>query len=156
MTRSFESETDLSHMERALDLARRAAEEGEVPVGAVLVDGDGTVLAETANAPIALHDPSAHAEMLALRAAGSALGNYRLTNTTLYVTLEPCAMCAGALIHARVARLIYAACDPRCGACGSVFDLTQSSTLNHRIEVIGGLLAEQSTEILQEFFAKRR
>ncbi len=141
MTRSLESETDTRYMERALNLACRAAEQGEVPVGAVLVNDDGTVLAETANAPIAMHDPSAHAEMLALRAAGEVLGNYRLLNTTLYVTLEPCPMCAGALVHARVARVVYAATDPRCGACGSVFDLIQSSALNHRIEVTGGLRA---------------
>ncbi|MEE8093455.1 MAG: tRNA adenosine(34) deaminase TadA, partial [Gammaproteobacteria bacterium] len=132
-------------MERALTFARRAAEEGEVPVGAVLVGGAGDVLAESGNAPIARHDPSAHAEMLVLRAAGATLGNYRLPNTTLYVTLEPCPMCAGALVHARVARVVYAAADPRSGACGSVFDLTQSSELNHRIEVTGGLMADESS-----------
>ncbi len=143
-------------MERALTFARRAAEEGEVPVGAVLVGGAGDVLAESGNAPIARHDPSAHAEMLVLRAAGVALGNYRLPNTTLYVTLEPCPMCAGALVHARVARVVYAAADPRSGACGSVFDLTQSSELNHRIEVTGGLLADESSQLLVAFFSERR
>jgi tRNA(adenine34) deaminase len=143
-------------MERALTFARRAAEEGEVPVGAVLVGGAGDVLAESGNAPIARHDPSAHAEMLVLRAAGAALGNYRLPNTTLYVTLEPCPMCAGALVHARVARVVYAAADPRSGACGSVFDLTQSSELNHRIEVTGGLLADESSQLLAGFFSDRR
>ncbi len=143
-------------MERALTFARRAAEEGEVPVGAVLVGGAGDVLAESGNAPIARHDPSAHAEMLVLRAAGAALGNYRLPNTTLYVTLEPCPMCAGALVHARVARVVYAAADPRSGACGSVFDLTQSSELNHRIEVTGGLLADESSQLLAGFFSERR
>ena len=143
-------------MERALTFARRAAEEGEVPVGAVLVGGAGDVLAESGNAPIARHDPSAHAEMLVLRAAGAALGNYRLPNTTLYVTLEPCPMCAGALVHARVARVVYAAADPRSGACGSVFDLTQSSELNHRIEVTGGLLADESSQLLVGFFSERR
>ena len=143
-------------MERALTFARRAAEEGEVPVGAVLVGGAGDVLAESGNAPIARHDPSAHAEMLVLRAAGAALGNYRLPNTTLYVTLEPCPMCAGALVHARVARVVYAAADPRSGACGSVFDLTQSSELNHRIEVTGGLLADESSQLLVGFFSDRR
>ncbi len=143
-------------MERALTFARRAAEEGEVPVGAVLVGGAGDVLAESGNAPIARHDPSAHAEMLVLRAAGATLGNYRLPNTTLYVTLEPCPMCAGALVHARVARVVYAAADPRSGACGSVFDLTQSSELNHRIEVTGGLMADESSHLLTAFFTERR
>ena len=143
-------------MERALACARRAAEQGEVPVGAVLVAEDGTVLAESGNAPIAMHDPSAHAEILVLRAAGAAVHNYRLANTTLYVTLEPCSMCAGALVHARIARLIYAAADPRCGACGSVFDLTQSAELNHRVDVTGGLLAEQSSQLLKAFFSERR
>jgi tRNA(adenine34) deaminase len=143
-------------MERALTFARRAAEEGEVPVGAVLVGGAGDVLAESGNAPIARHDPSAHAEILVLRAAGALLGNYRLPNTTLYVTLEPCPMCAGALVHARVARVVYAAADPRSGACGSVFDLTQSSELNHRIEVTGGLMADESSQLLTAFFSERR
>ncbi len=148
--------SDTGYMERALTFARRAAEEGEVPVGAVLVGGAGDVLAESGNAPIARHDPSAHAEMLVLRAAGATLGNYRLPNTTLYVTLEPCPMCAGALVHARVARVVYAAADPRSGACGSVFDLTQSSELNHRIEVTGGLMANESSQLLTGFFSERR
>jgi len=143
-------------MERALVLARRAAEEGEVPVGAVLVSESGQVLAESGNAPIARHDPSAHAEVLVLRAAGAILGNYRLLHTTLYVTLEPCPMCAGAMVHARIARVVYAATDPRSGACGSVFDLTQSTEMNHRLEVTGGLLADQSSQLLAEFFAERR
>jgi tRNA(adenine34) deaminase len=143
-------------MRRALACARRAAEQGEVPVGAVLVAGDGSVLAESANAPIAMHDPSAHAEVLVLRAAGTALKNYRLTDTTLYVTLEPCPMCAGALVHARIARLVYAAADPRCGACGSVFDIAESPELNHRIDVSGGLLAEESSQLLKAFFLERR
>ncbi len=148
--------SDTGYMERALAFARRAAEEGEVPVGAVLVDEAGDVLAESGNAPIARHDPSAHAEILVLRAAGATLGNYRLPNTTLSVTLEPCPMCAGALVHARVARVVYAAADPRSGACGSVFDLTQSSELNHRIDVTGGLLADESSQLLVAFFSERR
>lgn len=148
--------SDTGYMERALVLARRAAEEGEVPVGAVLVSESGQVLAESGNAPIARHDPSAHAEVLVLRAAGAILGNYRLLHTTLYVTLEPCPMCAGAMVHARIARVVYAATDPRSGACGSVFDLTQSTEMNHRLEVTGGLLAEQSSQLLAEFFAERR
>jgi tRNA(adenine34) deaminase len=143
-------------MECALTFARRAADAGEVPVGAVLVGANGIVLAESGNAPISLHDPSAHAEILVLRAAGAALGNYRLLNTTLYVTLEPCPMCAGALVHARVAKIFYAAADPRCGACGSLFDLTQSADLNHCIDVSGGLLAEQSSQLLRDFFSARR
>ena len=148
--------SDTGYMERALVLARRAAEEGEVPVGAVLVSESGQVLAESGNAPIARHDPSAHAEVLVLRAAGAILGNYRLLHTTLYVTLEPCPMCAGAMVHARIARVVYAATDPRSGACGSVFDLTQSTEMNHRLEVTGGLLADQSSQLLAEFFAERR
>jgi tRNA(adenine34) deaminase len=156
MTRPDQGESDSDYMERALAFARHAAAEGEVPVGAVLVGEDGGVLAGSGNAPIARHDPSAHAEMLVLRAAGAALSNYRLPNTTLYVTLEPCPMCAGALVHARIARLVYALADPRSGACGSVFDLTQSSVLNHRIEVTGGLLADQSSLLLTEFFSARR
>ncbi len=148
--------SDTGYMERALALARRAAEEGEVPVGAVLVSEAGQVVAESANAPIARHDPSAHAEVLVLRAAGAALGNYRLLDTTLYVTLEPCPMCAGAMVHARIARVVYAAADPRSGACGSVFDLTQSTELNHRLEVTGGLLADQSSQLLAGFFSERR
>ena len=148
--------SDTGYMERALALARRAAEEGEVPVGAVLVSEAGKVLAESGNAPIATPDPSAHAEVLVLRAAGATLGNYRLLNTTLYVTLVPAPLCAGAMVHARIARVVYAAADPRSGACGSVFDLTQSTELNHRLEVTGGLLADQSSQLLAEFFAGRR
>lgn len=136
--------------------ARRAAAQGEVPVGAVLVAEDGSILAEAGNAPIATHDPSAHAEILVLRAAGEALNNYRLVNTTIYVTLEPCSMCAGALVHARVANLVYAAADPRCGACGSVFDIARSAAMNHRLDVTAGLLEAQSRELLKSFFSERR
>ncbi len=143
-------------MRRALVLARSAAEQGEVPVGALLVGNDGTVLAESANAPIATHDATAHAEIRVLRAAGRAMGNYRLPDTTLYVTLEPCPMCAGALVHARVGRIVFGTADPRTGACGSVFDLVRSDRLNHRIEVVEGVLAEECAELLQAFFAERR
>jgi tRNA(adenine34) deaminase len=143
-------------MRRALRLAGAAAEAGEVPVGAVLVDAGGSVLAEAANVPIAHSDPTAHAEVLALREGGRKLVNYRLPGTTLYVTLEPCAMCAGALVHARVARLVFAAADPKAGACGSVFDITRSPALNHRLEVTGGVLREESAALLREFFAERR
>ncbi|HEX6995605.1 MAG TPA: tRNA adenosine(34) deaminase TadA [Gammaproteobacteria bacterium] len=147
---------DVRWMRRALELAREAARCGEVPVGAVLVDADGTWLAEAHNAPIREHDPSAHAEMLAIRAAGKRVGNYRLPGTTLYVTLEPCAMCAGALVHARIARLVYAAPDPKAGACGSVFDIARSDRLNHRIVVESGLFEDEAAELLRAFFAERR
>jgi tRNA(adenine34) deaminase len=148
--------TDQDYMDRALACARKARDAGEVPVGAVIVDVDGQCLAEAGNAPIATHDPSAHAEMLALRAAASKLENYRLPGTTLYVTLEPCPMCAGALVHARVERVVYAAADPRAGACGSVFDLVRSDVLNHRIEIASGIREEESAALLRAFFAERR
>jgi tRNA(adenine34) deaminase len=143
-------------MQQALDCAREAERLGEVPVGAVIVDAAGAVLARAANSPIAREDPTAHAEILALRAAGRALGNYRLPGCVLYVTLEPCAMCVGASIHARLARIVYAAPDPKTGACGSVFDLASSAKLNHRIGVSGGVLAEESAVLLKQFFAARR
>jgi len=148
--------SDTDYMRRALALARAAGAQGEVPVGAVLVAEDGTVIGAAGNAPVTAHDPTAHAEMLALRAAGSALENYRLTGTTLYATLEPCPMCAGALVHARVARIVFAAADPRSGACGSVFDLVRAPELNHRLEVTGGILAGESAILLQGFFSERR
>ena len=143
-------------MEQALACAREAEANGEVPVGAVIVDSAGVPLARAANAPIAAHDATAHAEILALRAAGRALGNYRLPGCVLYVTLEPCAMCVGALVHARVARIVYGAPDPKTGACGSVFELSSSPKLNHRMEVTGGVLAEESAALLKRFFAARR
>ena len=143
-------------MERALARARQARDAGEVPVGAVLVDAGGEILAEAGNAPIANHDPSAHAEMLVLRNAARKVRNYRLPGTTLYVTLEPCPMCAGALVHARVERIVYAAADPRAGACGTVFDLVRSEALNHRLEVTSGVCEEESAALLRSFFAERR
>jgi tRNA(adenine34) deaminase len=143
-------------MRRALSLAERAAAQGEVPVGAVLVR-DGEIVGEGWNQPISTNDPSAHAEILALRNAGRRLGNYRLPGTSLYVTLEPCPMCAGAIIHARVARVLFGAADPRGGACGSVFDLLPSdSRFNHRTDCTGGLLAGACGELLQSFFRSRR
>jgi tRNA(adenine34) deaminase len=148
--------TDEAAMRAALDCAREASARGEVPVGAVLVGADGAIVARAANAPIATHDPTAHAEILALRAAGRALGNYRLPGCTLYVTLEPCAMCVGALVHARVARVVFAAHDPKSGACGSVLDLAASAAFNHRLAVSGGVLEEESAELLKKFFAPRR
>jgi tRNA(adenine34) deaminase len=150
------SDRDHALMQAALDCARAAAAAGEVPVGAVLVDAGGEQLARAANAPIASHDPTAHAEVLALRAAGRALRNYRLPGCTLYVTLEPCAMCVGALVHARVARLVFAAADPKSGACGSALDLTTSPVFNHRIAVTSGVLQEESAQLLKRFFAERR
>lgn len=148
--------SDAALMRRALELAREAAGRGEVPVGAVLVDASGAILAEAANAPIALNDPTAHAEMLVLRGGGRRAGNYRLPGTTLYVTLEPCAMCTGALVHARVARLVYGAADPKAGACGSVFELARSERLNHRVDVSAGMLEHESVRLLRDFFAARR
>jgi tRNA(adenine34) deaminase len=146
---------DLKFMQRAIELAREAAAVGEVPVGAVVVH-DRKIIGEGWNRPIATHDPTAHAEIIALRAAAQTLGTYRLTNTTLYVTLEPCAMCAGAMVHARVRRLVYGSSDPRAGAAGSVFNVTRHPALNHRIECEGGLMSEETGELLREFFAQRR
>ena len=146
---------DLYFMSRALELARVAEAAGEVPVGAVIVK-DQQILAEGWNQPIALHDPSAHAEMLAMRAAALSLGNYRLLDTTLYVTLEPCAMCAGAMVHARVKRLVYGATDPRAGAAGTIFNITQHEALNHRLEVTAGVMAEACGAVLREFFQAKR
>lgn len=143
-------------MALALDEARTAAHRGEVPVGAVLVDESGTVLARDHNRPISAVDPTAHAEILVLRAAAAARGNYRLVGTRLYVTLEPCPMCAGALVLARVARLIYGAGDPKAGAAGSVMDLTRHPALNHALEVRGGVLAEECAGLLTDFFARAR
>lgn len=148
--------SDDGWMAEALACAREAESSGEVPVGAVLVDANGGLVARAANAPIATHDPTAHAEVLALRAAGRALGNYRLPGCVLYVTLEPCVMCVGALVHARIARIVYGAPDPKTGACGSVFDLAASAELNHRIAVTGGVRAAECGEVLRRFFAARR
>ena len=148
-------ESDPAFMREALALAREAAALGEVPVGAVLVR-EGKVIGRGFNAPIAGHDPTAHAEMRALRGAAAALGNYRLPDCTLYVTLEPCAMCAGAIQHARLARLVYAAADPKTGACGSVIDLFADARLNHHTAVTPGVLAGESAALLRGFFAARR
>jgi len=132
-----------------------AAAAGEVPVGAVLVL-DNEAVGEGWNQPISRCDPTAHAEIMALQAAAARLGNYRLVNSTLYVTLEPCAMCAGAMIHARVGRVVFGATDPRAGAAGSIFNILQSARLNHRAEVVGGLLAEECGAVLRDFFRARR
>ncbi len=142
-------------MRRALELARKAADAGEVPVGAVVVL-DGRVVGEGGNRMIAAEDPSAHAEMEALRAACKAVGNYRLPGAEVFVTLEPCAMCAGALVLARVARVAYSAADPKAGAAGSVLNVLRNPALNHQCEVVSGLLAEESAALLREFFQDRR
>lgn len=146
---------DMTFMRLAMQLAAEAALLGEVPVGAVLVR-EGQIIGRGANAPIRLHDPTAHAEILALRDAAAALGNYRLPNTTLYVSLEPCAMCSGAIQHARVGRLVYGAKDPKTGACGSILNLMSEPRLNHHTQVQGGLLGEECGQILTAFFAERR
>ncbi|MGD8589388.1 MAG: tRNA adenosine(34) deaminase TadA [Chromatiales bacterium] len=147
---------DHHFMQQALTLAERAEAAGEVPIGALLVRR-GRVIGEGWNCPIGTHDPTAHAEIMALRDAGRREGNYRLPNSTLYVTLEPCPMCAGAIVHARVKRVVYAAADPRSGAAGSVFDLLPSDQrFNHRVTVEGGCLEEAAAEMIRDFFRTRR
>lgn len=146
---------DVFFMTRALELARMAEAAGEVPVGAVVVK-NGAIVGEGWNRPISTRDPSAHAEMIAMRSAATVLDNYRLLDTTLYVTLEPCSMCAGAMVHARVKRLVFAATDPRAGAAGSVFNIVQHSALNHRVELETGLMAQECAGVLRQFFASRR
>jgi tRNA(adenine34) deaminase len=147
--------TDAEWMQAALMLARRAAASGEVPVGAVLVQGE-SLLAQGWNQPIAAHDPTAHAEVMVLRTAGHALGNYRLADTTLYVTLEPCLMCVGAIVHARVARVVFGAFDPKSGAVASCMHGFDANGLNHRVESTGGVLAEECGQLLKQFFRERR
>ncbi len=147
---------DKHWMQHALKLAQRAQDLGEVPVGAVLVDAAGELVSEGWNQPIAAHDPSAHAEMVALRAAAQALKNYRLKGLTLYVTLEPCVMCAGAILHARLARLVFAADDPRAGAVRSVYDVISRPQLNHKCEWTGGVLADECGALLSSFFKAKR
>jgi tRNA(adenine34) deaminase len=146
---------DTAYMQEALKLAAQAAATGEVPVGAVVVK-DGVIVGRGWNQPIAGNDPTAHAEVMAMREAGKALGNYRLTDCDLYVTLEPCVMCAGAIMHARIRRLIYGARDPKTGACGSAIDLFAQQHLNHHAEVSSGMLADDAVALLQDFFARRR
>ncbi|MDE2140047.1 MAG: tRNA adenosine(34) deaminase TadA [Gammaproteobacteria bacterium] len=148
-------DADCAWMRAALELARKAQEAGEVPVGAVVVKDD-TVIGRGWNHPISAHDPTAHAEIIAMREAAQALGNYRLTDTALYVTLEPCAMCAGAMVHARIKRLVFGAADPRAGAAGSVFDIVRAPALNHQLDIAGGVLAEECGAVLKQFFVGRR
>lgn len=147
--------TDLIFMRQALDQAQNAWALGEVPVGAVVVM-DGQVVATGFNQPIGTHDPTAHAEIMALRAAATILGNYRLPGCELYVTLEPCVMCAGAMMHARLARVVFGATDPKTGACGSIVNLFEQERLNHHAEVAGGVLEQQCSQLLKDFFAERR
>src|SRR5215469_1095112 len=155
MTQPREASADAAFMRAALEQARAAAARGEVPVGAVLVR-DEAIIAAGHNAPIASHDPTAHAEIAVLRAAGRKLGSYRLTDTTLYVTLEPCVMCASAVAHARVRRLVFGAWDPRAGGAGSIINVFTLPGLNHRVDVFGGVLMDECADLLQEFFAQRR
>ena len=151
------SDADAGWMRRALELADHAERaDDEIPVGAVLVSADGEVLAEGWNRNITERDPTAHAEIVAMRQAGLKLDNHRLLGSTLYVTLEPCAMCAMAMVHARVARVVYAASDPKTGACGSVFDLLADPRHNHRVAVQGGLLAAEAGQRLSDYFRKKR
>ena len=147
--------TDQAWMQKALELAHKAEMEGEVPVGALLVI-DNVCVGEGWNRPIAAHDPSAHAEIQALRAAAAALKNYRLPGSTLYVTLEPCVMCAGAIIQARVARVVYGAPDPKAGAASSVFNVLNTDKLNHRVALTGGVMQDECATLLQAFFRSRR
>ena len=142
-------------MQQALELARRALDSHDVPVGALVVH-ESRVIGRGYNQREKLHDPTAHAEMIALSAAAEYLGQWRLDDCTLYVTLEPCTMCAGALVLARLPRLVYAAADPKAGACGSLFEITQDPRLNHRVETTTGVLAEPAAELLREFFRNRR
>jgi len=147
--------SDSEFMRRALELAAQAEARGEVPVGALVVQ-DERVIGEGFNQPITLKDPTAHAEILALRAAAATLGDYRLGGTTLYVTLEPCPMCAAALVHARVGRLVFGAWDPRQGAAGSAFNLVTARAMNHQVDCFGGVLAEDCGALLKRFFGSRR
>ena len=149
------TETDIKWMEKALELARKAEAAGEVPVGAVLVKDD-ELIAEGWNQPITSHDATSHAEIMAMRAAGKKLNNYRLIDTTMYVTLEPCSMCVGAMIHARVTKVVYGAPEPRTGALGGAFDLLEANQHNHVFSVESGVLAEESRVMLQNFFKARR
>ena len=148
--------SDKKYMSQALALARAAGENGEIPVGAVLLAEDGMVVAGSGNRSIATNDPTGHAEICVLREAGDKIGNYRLPGSTLYVTLEPCPMCAGALVQARIARIIFGATDLKMGACGSAFNLVNSDSLNHRIDVRQGPLAKECGELLKQFFSERR
>lgn len=148
----------ISHemMRLAVDQAELAAEAGEVPVGAVLIDDQGEVIAAAHNQTITLNDPTAHAEMMAVRRAARILGNYRLLNTTLYVTIEPCVMCMGAIVHARISHVIFGAYDPKWGGAGSLYDLASDTRLNHRVAVTGGVMEDRCRQTMRDFFQARR
>ena len=146
---------DKDFMQRAFELAKKAEAHDEVPVGAVIVYQD-KIIGEGWNQPISSDDPTAHAEIMALRDAGKKIGNYRIPNATIYVTLEPCTMCAGAIIHARLAKLVYAVDDPKTGACGSVFNLLQTEELNHKVEIDNGVMEEECRSLIQSFFKEKR
>jgi tRNA(adenine34) deaminase len=150
------TERDENFMRMALEEARKAGERGEVPVGAVIIDEQQNILAAAGNNSIGGNDPAGHAEMVALRAAGKKIGNYRLLNTALYVTIEPCVMCAGAMIHARVGRLVYGASDPKAGGVASCYQVGGDGKLNHQLNVEGGVLAEECAELLTSFFKRKR
>lgn len=147
---------EIDYMQMAIEQAHAAEAEGEVPVGAIVVSATGEVIGRGNNAVLRTSDPTAHAEIVAMREAGRTLGNYRLLDCTLYVTLEPCAMCAGAILHARIARLVYSARDPKAGACGSVLSVMNHEALNHRVEISEGLLAETTSPLLSDFFRRKR
>lgn len=149
------ADDDVNFMQSALELARQAQDNGEVPVGAVIVQ-HGIIIGRGYNCPISAADPTAHAEIMAMREAGSHLANYRLLDCTLYVTLEPCTMCMGAMFHARIKRLVYAASDPKTGACGSVIDLPSETRLNHHVQVTAGIMASEASVLLKHFFVQRR
>ena len=151
----MEADDDVNFMQNALELAHQAQDNGEVPVGAVVVQ-NGLIIGRGYNCSITAVDPTAHAEVMAMRDAGSNLANYRLLDCTLYVTLEPCAMCIGAIFHARIKRLVYAATDPKTGACGSVIDLPSEARLNHHMQVTAGVMAPEASRLLRQFFAQRR
>ena len=150
-----QAELDQQYMRMAIEQAQLAAQSGEVPVGAILVK-DGQVISKAFNKPITNHDPSAHAEMLALREAALAEENYRIPGSTLYVTLEPCAMCSGAMLHARIDRVVYGAPDPKTGAAGSVLDIFASKQINHQTSIEGGIMSEECGQLLRDFFKGRR
>ena len=147
--------SDDEWMRHALTLAHKAADLGEVPVGAVLVK-EGQLISEGWNQPIMNHDPTAHAEIMAIRNAAQSIENYRLPGTTLYITIEPCSMCAGAIIHSRISRVVFGASEPRAGAAGSVINLLQNEQFNHQTELTSGVLADECSQILKDFFARRR
>ena len=150
------AEAHETYMKLALDEAKKAGQNGEVPIGAVLVAEDNRILAAACNSTVSLCDPSAHAEILALREAGNKLKNYRLLNTTLYVTMEPCLMCMGAIVHARLKRLVFGTYDTKWGAAGSLYNFAEDERLNHRTEIISGICEEECRSLIQEFFKKRR